>query len=411
MGQIVSWLGTFTDIEDQKRAQAVLAEFKGTLDAVLDAVLIFEPDGWQMQYVNHGASLLLGYSRDELLLMRPIDVMVEHDVTGLHRLLAPLHEGVEPAIKIETKFRRRDSRAVPVEVSLQLIAINGGRLVAIARDITERRRQQLERELLYREAVDGIRARDDFLSVASHELRTPLTSLQLAVQILQRTAEREPEASLASETARTKLELANRQVERLSRLITELMDISKITAGRMRLELEQFDLVELVRDVKSRLDDEAARAQSPLTLNATAPVVGHWDRMRVEQVVVNLLTNAFKFGAKKPVELSVEARGALACLRVTDHGIGIQPEDIQRIFGRYEQSISPRAYGGLGLGLYIVRQIVKAHGGEIRVESQPGVGSTFTAELPREPLTGEQHPTGKHKEVGAASPPDAAAGA
>jgi signal transduction histidine kinase len=197
----------------------------------------------------------------------------------------------------------------------------------------------------------------------------------------------ETKAVLDPEQVKAKLEVAARQVERLSRLVSELMDVSKITAGRLRLDVEEMDLSAAVRDVLTRLREQTAKAQSPIDLHADVPVVGHWDRMRVEQVVTNLVTNALKFGAGKPITLAVEEEGAMARVVVRDQGIGIAPEDVERIFQRYEQAIASRAYGGLGLGLYIVRQIVEAHGGRILVESQLGAGSTFTVELPRVPLS------------------------
>jgi PAS domain S-box-containing protein len=381
--QIVSWLGTFTDIEDQKRAEAVLTEFKGTLDAVLDAVLIFDPHDWRFFYVNHGASVLLGYPREDLLRMRPIDVLDEFDEPAFRELLAPLCDGTKVVITVDTLIRRRDVRSVPVEVTLQFIRIDGGRVVAIARDVTDRRRAQLERELLYRQAVDAIRARDEFLSVASHELKTPVAALHLQIETLLRGYRRNPEQ--AAEHTRAKMALIERQVARLSRLIDELMDVSRITAGRLRLELEELDMSEVLRDVVSRHAEEATRAGSPLHLGTEASIHGRWDRIRLEQVVTNLLTNAVKFGAGRPIEITALAQESHVQLTITDHGIGIAPEEVERIFQRYEQAHGSRAYGGLGLGLYIVRQIVEAHGGTIRVESQPGAGSTFTVDLPREP--------------------------
>jgi signal transduction histidine kinase len=115
-----------------------------------------------------------------------------------------------------------------------------------------------------------------------------------------------------------------------------------------------------------------------------------WDRIRVEQVVTNLLTNAFKFAGGKPIEITVEERGPTARLVVVDHGIGIAPEDVERIFRRYEQAMPSRAFGGMGLGLYIARQIIEAHGGTIRVDSQPGAGSTFIVDLPKRAAAGKE---------------------
>lgn len=388
-GQVVSWVGTFTDIEDQKRVQAIQAEFKSTLDAEPDAVIFFEPTSLRILYANHGATVLLGYTRDELLRMAPADFMPEQDGVGFREVLASLLEGSPPHLLIETKFRRNDPSALPIDVSLQLIRIGADRIVLIARDITERKHTQHERELLYREAVDAIRARDEFLSVASHELRTPLSALQLQIQALLQPPRRLPHAVLSSEQLKAKLEMAQRQIERLTRLVGELMDVSRITAGRLRLEREEINLSAVVRDVVSRLGEEAGRTGSSIAVNAAAPVVGLWDRIRLEQVVTNLFTNALKFGDGKPIEIAVESRGSTGRLIVVDHGIGIAAEDVERIFRRYEQAISSRAFGGLGLGLYIARQIIEAHGGTISVESQPGSGSTFTIDLPRRPATSE----------------------
>jgi PAS domain S-box-containing protein len=382
-GPILSWLGTFTDIEDQKRAEEFLAEFKGTLDAVLDAVLIFHPNDWRFQYTNQGASALLGYSADELGRMRPVDVLVDYDEAAFRELLAPLNDGSRTVLTLEAQFRRRDYRTVPVEMSLQLIRTDGGRLVAIARDITERKRAQLERELLYREAVDAVRTRDEFLSVASHELKSPIAALHLQVDSILRARAR-GKGPLTPEQMAAKLDVVARQTARLARMIDELMDVSRIAAKRLRLDIEEVDLSAIVRDVASRHAEEAARAGSALEVRADAPVVGRWDRIRLEQVVTNLLTNAVKFGAGRPIELAVEGQGPEVRLTVADHGIGIAPEDVERIFQRYEQAVTSRTYGGLGLGLYIVHQIVEAHGGTIRVESQSGAGTRFTVDLPRE---------------------------
>ena len=398
-GEILSWVGTFTDIEDQKRAQAIQAEFKGTLDAEPDAVIIFEPRTWRILYTNHGASVLLGYSKEELVRMAPADFLAGHDATSFREILRPLLEDSQPHIMLETKFRRKDPRAVPIDVSVQLIRIGADRIVSIARDITERKRTQLERELLYREAVDAIRARDEFLSVASHELRTPLSALQLQIQMLLQPPRRAPQTVLSPEQMKPKLEMAYKQIERLTRLIEELMDVSRITAGRLRLQLEQTDLAAVVRDVVARMGEEASRTHSSVAVGGAGSVVGRWDAIRVEQVVTNLLANAFKFGGGKPIEITVEERGSSGRLVIVDHGIGIPPEAVERIFGRYEQVATSRSAGGLGLGLYIARQIIEAHGGTIRVESQPGTGSTFIVDLPKAATVREDGTAAKRDRV------------
>jgi PAS domain S-box-containing protein len=242
----------------------------------------------------------------------------------------------------------------------------------------------LERERAARtEAENAVRVRDEFLSIAAHELKTPLTSLQLQVQMLLAAARGSGLGSIAPARAGTMLDSLNRQTGRLGRLIENLLDVSRISAGRLQLEREPFDLVTVVREAAGRLAQQLASAGCTLTLNAPAPVSGTWDRMRIEQVATNLLSNALKYGPGKPVEVSVTEVDGRARLEVRDHGIGIAPENRARIFGRFERAVSARNYGGLGLGLYITRQIVEAHGGSIGVEDAPGGGSIFIVWLPR----------------------------
>ncbi len=254
------------------------------------------------------------------------------------------------------------------------------RMMGTTIDITVRKEteQALER---------AVRLRDEFLSVAAHELKTPLTPLSLKLQALARALLAESDAATA-ERRRKDVDVMRRQVHRLSALVTNLLDVSRIGIGRLNLQLEPVELAELVREVASRLAPEAERAHSPLELDLGGSWSGRWDRTRLEQVVENLLSNAIKYGAGRPIHISVEGEGERVRLVVRDEGIGIAPEALGRIFDRFERAVSERNYGGLGLGLYITREIVSALGGTVRVESRPAQGATFTVELPREPPQG-----------------------
>jgi signal transduction histidine kinase len=220
--------------------------------------------------------------------------------------------------------------------------------------------------------------RDSLLSVASHELRTPLSALQLRAQILTRgMVHRDVPAERLEDDARA----IERHVKRLCGLVDDLLDISRIMAGRLRLQIEPVELNGLLGEVVERLaPDERGRVR----LDATGPsIVGQWDRGRVDQVVTNLLSNAIKYGAEAPVEVSLGRDGGRARIAIRDHGIGIAAEDQERIFGRFERTQeSTKNAGGFGLGLWIVRQIVDAAGGSVHVKSELGKGSTFTVELP-----------------------------
>lgn len=245
-------------------------------------------------------------------------------------------------------------------------------------DVDEAKRLLDEQTRLQREAQQAVSVRDEFLSIASHELRTPLMPLSLAIHSLVRSPGGDiPERVLA------RLKIAARQVDRLGRLLDELLDVTRITTGRLRLELERVDLAAVVRDVIARFDEQLTRSGSRVETHADAAVVGRWDRLRVEQIVTNLLSNAIKYGAGKPIEVNVAAEGGEARLLVRDQGLGIAADDVERIFERFERA-GTGYHDGLGLGLYIVRQIVELHGGSIRVASLPGRGAAFTVALPAE---------------------------
>ncbi|MGZ3480599.1 MAG: sensor histidine kinase, partial [Myxococcaceae bacterium] len=237
---------------------------------------------------------------------------------------------------------------------------------------------------LYEEAREAIRLRDEFLSVASHELRTPLTPLNLKLGLLRRLADQAGEGTLPAAQVAADISIAARHVQRLTNLVDHLLDVTHIRAGRLQLQLELVDLAEVVRDAGARLASLAAESGSIIQVEAPAGCTGIWDRMRLEQIATNLLSNALKYGAGKPVQLRLEEEGpAAVVLSVRDAGVGMEPSVLDRIFGRFERGHSGRNYPGLGLGLYFTRQIVAALEGTISVESAPGEGSVFRVVLPR----------------------------
>lgn len=239
-------------------------------------------------------------------------------------------------------------------------------------DVT--RLKNIEAEL--REAVQ---MRDEFLQIASHELNTPLTPLSLKLATLERLVS---SGQPSSEELLHQLDSARRQVRRLAELVADLLDVTRLSQGRMHLSLSDVSFAEVVQRVVEEVALDAQRSGCELSLGLEGAVVGLWDRARLEQVVENLLSNALKYGQGKPIRIELKADAGRARLTVADQGIGIEPEALPRLFDKFERAPSARSYGGLGLGLFIVRQIVEAFGGQVSVSSKPGAGATFVVELP-----------------------------
>lgn len=282
-----------------------------------------------------------------------------------------------------------DAHTVKSKVNVFVDLYRQSKVLKHQLETLERHRQ--EQEALLQELTEtqeelrkAITIRDEFMSIASHELKTPLTSLKLQIQLRQRYLKKGDASAFTIDKIAKMVESDDRQIQRLIRLIDDMLDISRIRSGRLTVHPATFDLSELVRDVVDRFSEQLAAAGCTVTLTVPGPVVGYWDHFRVEQVVINLLTNAMRYGAGKPVTIVLEAGDGRARLSVRDEGIGIAEEHQARIFQQFERVVSASQIGGLGLGLYIVDQIVRAHGGSIRVESALGKGSTFIVELPVE---------------------------
>lgn len=232
------------------------------------------------------------------------------------------------------------------------------------------------------ELEHAVRMRDDFMSIVSHEVRTPLNGLILETQLRKMHLARDNAAAFTLDKMKAMVERDERQIQSLIRLIEDMLDVSRIRTGKLSIRPGQFDLSRLVSTLVETFAPQISAAQSSVNLSADSPVVGLWDEFRIEQVVSNLLTNALRYGAKSPIDVSVYVEGENAIVEVRDQGIGISEENQQRIFQQFERVSAKHAVAGLGLGLFISEQIVAAHGGNITVQSALGEGAVFRVSLP-----------------------------
>ena len=229
----------------------------------------------------------------------------------------------------------------------------------------------------------ALRSRDEFLSICSHELKTPLTTLKMQIQITNRMKEKKgAEQTFTTENMTKFLDQADRSVDRIVHLVNDMLDISRVSTGKLSLNLERVELDKLLLEVTDRLQSLMEYSNCTVNIKAENSVSGLWDKFRLEQVITNLLTNAAKYAPENPVDVELTREKQYAILKVTDHGEGISEENQKLIFERFVRAVSSSSVSGLGLGLYISKQIIELHHGTIEVQSEMGKGSTFTIKLP-----------------------------
>jgi PAS domain S-box-containing protein len=307
-----------------------------------------------------------------------------HDPKELPKILADWNKiiaGGEPD-EMEVRIRGKNGESRWFLTRLRPIKNARGeitRWIGTDTDIDEQKHFQSELQ-------SAVRARDEFLSIASHELKTPITSLKLQLQMTQRAVLPEKAGSPVAEKLSQFLDVSARQVLRLEGLIEELLDVAKIRSGKLTLLAEEVNLAHLVREVVERLDGQIKQAKCEISLELDDHIVGLWDYSRIEQIIINLLSNAIKYAPGKPIEIMATQKDEFARLSIRDYGQGIELEKQKLIFERFERVTSSRNISGLGLGLFIVKQIVEGHLGTVKVNSARGQGSTFVVSLPLMPL-------------------------
>jgi PAS domain S-box-containing protein len=389
--------GVLLDVEGRRALEAERDRAAQLLRAFIDAVpgVVYAKDrGGRMLVANRGVSELVGKSPEEYLGKTDLELLDRKDeaeavmATDRRIMETGQAETLEEelsypegrrAVWLSTKAPFRDAKGSVIGLIGSSIDITARKAVEAALRLRTEQLTEVQKHL-----EKALKTRDEFLSIASHELKTPLTSIRLQTQSIRRAIVKGKVEVYNPERVNRLVEQTDKQTLRLTRLVDDMLDISRVRSGRLKIEAEPFDFCEMVREVVERMKPQLVEAHGSATLVSTCGCVsGSWDRTRLEQVLTNLLTNAMRYGSGKPVEIRVARPDAdHVRLSVTDRGIGVAKEDHERIFNRFERAVDANEVSGLGLGLSISRELVHAHNGRIWVESELGQGATFHVELP-----------------------------
>ena len=373
------------------------------VDAVDEyAIFAMDSDGHILTW-NAGAQRLKGYKADEIIGQHFSKFYSKEDVERRHPWNELMMAAEHGKYQEEGWRYRKDGAKFWASVTITALRDEKGRLTGfgkVTRDLTNKREQEeklresyanLEiriqertKELLAEKlrAEEAVKARDQFFSMASHELKTPLSSLKMQTQIRKRRIAKGDYSVFQPNRLNELCSDDERQVDRLTSLVDRMLDISRISASQFQLTLEKTEMVEVVEECIKRMLPALQEAGIECNFVHEQPIVGMWDRLRIEQVMSNLLTNAIKYAPGKPVEVRLLNRGDCIEIYVKDFGAGISAVDQEKIFLPFERAANSEKIAGLGLGLFISRKIAEAHGGKMQVESAPNRGTKFSIFLP-----------------------------
>lgn len=363
-------------------------ERNSILENALDAVINMNESGL-ITYWNHQAEEIFGWQKNEAIGKKLSETIIPPAYRKKHEegLRYFLKTGIGPILnrRLEIIAIKKDNSEFPVELTVAPIRKKGHYIFsAFLRDISARKAEQLRIKTSEENLRQAVKARDDFISLCSHELKTPLTSMRIHFQLAKKLYDEGSLKVFSREAVKTRIDIANRQIDRMTKLIDNMLEVSGIASGKLQFDSTAVDLHGLIIDILHKFHPQAEEAHIEMDFKTdySHPVI-LGDFNRLEQAINNLLANAVKYGKGKPVDIVLNSLGTEAFLSITDHGIGIEEENLDRIFRKYERAISPHEISGLGLGLYISRQIIEGHMGNLSVKSKKGEGSTFTIRLPR----------------------------
>ncbi len=340
--------------------------YRVLVESMNEGAVSLSKDGTVL-YCNSAFARMVGISLDQIMGHDACEFVPIEDRDALKNLIK---HGLREPIRAEMSLLPVSGECLPTQFSLNPVDLEGKPSIGvIVTDLSERKRQE--------QAEAAVRMRDEFLAIASHELRTPLSTLVLRLGLLERHA-----ISGDMNQVQASVNRAKDQTERMRRLVDRLLDVSQLARGKLKLELEQGDLDEVVKEAVERFSEVASNAKCEVRLTVPGRISAQIDRFRLDEAIGNVISNAIKYGAGKPVAVDLKTKDGKAILVVQDRGIGIPEKDLSRIFGRFERTIVSRNYGGLGLGLYIAKQVIEQHEGSIRAENRPGGGARIVIELP-----------------------------
>ena len=403
-GKLQGFAKVTRDISERKAAENSLRESEERsrlmIEVVKDyAIFMLDPQG-NVKTWNEGAKRFKGYEAKEIIGKHFSVFYTEDDIKNKkveYEIRTALSTG---RVEDEGWRVRKDGTRFWANVVITRVNDEKGNILGFAkvtRDLTERKkmedelveaRDQLEKrvELRTQQLQEAVTARDEFISVASHELKTPLTSLKLQAQITKRSLAKGDTSLLTAESMTQFADHLDRQVDKLRQLVEDMLDVSRIQRGTLSLRPELSNISTLVLDVAAQATTEIQKSGSVLDISVEPDIYGTCDKYRIEQVVINLLSNALKYGSGNPIKVRLHKENNQIVLVVKDSGIGIKEEDQKRIFERFERAISASEVSGLGLGLFITKEILKSHQGSIEVKSQIGKGSEFVVTFPVSPV-------------------------
>lgn len=351
-------------------------QIRRLLDATFEGMALH--DGEFILDTNESMASMFGYSRQELIGKSVFTLCTLEDAQ-----IAAAYIAQKSELPYEATGVRKDGSHFFIQIRGKKHIIKNnieGRVVAV-QDITEHKKNE-QTKILFEASQEALRIRNEFISIASHELKTPLTSIKLQTQLTQIAAAKGDPLAYSPERMKKFVSQIDKQANRLTNLIEDMLDVSKISLGKLTLDKESCSLNRLIQESLESLSDLISQSGNQIILQLEDDINANVDHFRIEQVIINLLTNAIKYGEGKPITIALLKNGQNISLSVADQGMGIAQEHQERIFDRFERAVTAKNISGLGLGLYITKQIVQAHDGNILVRSSPNEGACFIVNLP-----------------------------